>query len=184
MPKRPSSVPDLCISSRSCFPNEAVSFVLSSSRASCMAIRVASEIWPLVLIHTCVVMECVANSSFPSRHHPLCWLHLPLALAILCDYPKGGWDLLHAPYGWVRRIQLSVVERVGISSAFSLSFRPGQLTTIGYGVVVSSPQTISFLLPAPLKKGGMVMAASPWYLVAWKTLFNVCNNFQEKDLCF
>jgi len=54
MPKRPASVPDLCISSRSFFPNEGVSFVLSSSRASYMAIRVASEIWPLVLIHTSV----------------------------------------------------------------------------------------------------------------------------------
>jgi len=28
------------------------------------------------------------------------------------------------------------------------------------------------------------MAESPWYLVAWKTLFNVRSNFQEKDLCF
>jgi len=145
-----------------------------------MAIRVASEIWPLVLIHTSVVMECVANSSFLSRHHPLCRLHFPLALAILCDSPKGDWDLLLAPCGWVRRIQLSVVERVGISSAFSLSFRPGQLMTIGCGVAVSSPQILSFPLPASLK----VMAVSPWYLVAWKTLFNVGNNFQEKGLCF
>ena len=32
-----------------------------------MAIRVASEIWRLVIIHTSVVMECVANSSFPSQ---------------------------------------------------------------------------------------------------------------------
>jgi len=149
-----------------------------------MAIRVASEIWPLVLIHTSVVMECVANSSFPSRHHPICRLHLPLALAVLCDSPKGGWDLLLAPCGWVRRIQLSVVERVGISSTFSLSFRPGQLMTIGCGVAVSSPQILSFPLPASLKKGEMVMAVSPWYLVAWKTLFNVSNNFQEKDPCF
>jgi len=73
---------------------------------------------------------------------------------------------------------------VGISSAFSLSFRPGQLMTVGCGVAVSSPQILSFPLPASLKKGGMVMAVSPWYLVAWKTLFNVRNNFQEKDLCF
>jgi len=79
---------------------------------------------------------------------------------------------------------LSVVETVGISSAFSLSFRPGQLMTIGCGVEVSSPQILSFPLPASLKKGGMVMAVSPWYLVAWKTFFNVRNNFQEKDLCF
>ena len=27
-------------------------------------------------------------------------------------------------------------------------------------------------------------AVSPWYLVAWKTLFAVRHNFQEKDLCF
>jgi len=166
MPKGPASVPDLCITSRSSVPNEGLSFVFSSSRASCMAIRVASEIWPLVLIHTSVVMECVANSSLPSRHHPLCRLHLPSALAILCDSPKGGWDLLLAPCGWVRRIQLSVVERVGISSAFSLSFRPGQLMTIGCGVAVSSPQILPFPLSASLKKGGMVMAVSPWYLVA------------------
>ena len=79
---------------------------------------------------------------------------------------------------------MSVVERVGISSAFSLSFRPGQLMTVGCGVAVSSPQILSFPLPASLKKGGIVMAVSPWYLVAWKTLFNVSNNFQEKDLCF
>ena len=129
-------------------------------------------------------MECVANSSFPSRHHPLCRLHLPSALAILCDSPKGGWDLLLAPCGWVRRIKLPVVERVGISSAFSLSFGPGQLMTISCGFAVSSPQILSVPFPASLKKGGMVMAVSPWYLVAWKTLFKVLNNFHEKDLCF
>jgi len=158
--------------------------VFSSSRASCMAIWAASGIWPLVLIHTSVVMECVANSSLPSRHHPLCRLHFPSAQAILCDSLKGGWDLFLVLSGWVRRIQLSVMERVGISSAFSLSFRPGQLMIIGCGVFVSSPQILSFPLPASLKKGGMVMAVSPWYLVAWKTLFNVRNNFHEKDLCF
>ena len=184
MPKRPASVPNLCITSRSSVPNQGVSFVFTSSRASCMAIRVTSEISPLVLIHTSVVMEYVANSSFPSRHHPLCRLHLPSALAILCDSRKGGWDLLLAPCGWVRRIQLSVVERVGMSSAVSLSFRPAQLMTVGCGVAVSSPQILSFPLPASLKKGVMVMAVSPWYLVAWKTLCNVRNNFQEKDPCF
>jgi len=56
--------------------------------------------------------------------------------------------------------------------------------TIGCGVAVASPQILSFPLPASLKKGGMVMAVSPWYLVQWKTLFNVYNDFQEKDLCF
>ena len=95
-----------------------------------MAIRVASGISPLVLIQTSVVMECVANSSLPSRHHPLCHLHFPSARAILCDSLKGGWDLFLVPSGWVRRIQLSVMERVGISSAFSLSFSPGQFMII------------------------------------------------------
>jgi len=56
--------------------------------------------------------------------------------------------------------------------------------TIGCGVAVSSPQILSVPLPASLKKGGMVVAVSPWYFVAWETLFNVRSNFQEKDLCF
>ena len=56
--------------------------------------------------------------------------------------------------------------------------------TIGCGVSVTSPQILSFPLPASLKKGEMVMAVSPWYLVAWKTIFNVLNNLHEKDLCF
>jgi len=111
MPERPASVPDLCISSKSSVPNEGVSFVFSSSRASCMATRVASGIWPLVLIHTSVVMECEANSSLPSRHHPLCRLHFPSALATLCDSLNGGWDLFLVPSGWVRRIQLSIGDQ-------------------------------------------------------------------------
>jgi len=172
------------MTSRSSIPNEGVSFVCPSSRASCMSIRVASGIWSFVLIHTSVVMECVANSSLPSRHHPLCRLYFPSARAILCDSFKGGWDLSPVPSGWVSRIQLSVMRRVGISSDFSCSFSPGQLMIIGCGVSVSSPQILSLPLPASLKKGGMVMAVSPWYLVAWKTLFNVRNSFHEKDLCF
>jgi len=28
------------------------------------------------------------------------------------------------------------------------------------------------------------MAVSPWYFVAWKMLFTIRRNFQEKDLCF
>ena len=80
MPRSPASVPDLCISSGSSLPKEGVSYLLSSSRASCRALRVASEIRPLVLIQTSVVIEGVANSSLPSRHHPLCRLHLPSAL--------------------------------------------------------------------------------------------------------
>ena len=35
--------------------------------------------------------------------------------------------------------------------------------TVGCGVAVSSPQILSFPLPASLEKGGMVMAISPWY---------------------
>ena len=80
MPERPASVPDLCISSRSSFPREIEKFIIrqppigekddydsensfpkegvsclsSSSRASCKAMRVASEIRPLVLIQTSV----------------------------------------------------------------------------------------------------------------------------------
>ena len=34
-----------------------------------------------------------------------------------------------------------------------------------------------------LKKGGIVKAVSPWYCVAWNTLFSVRSNFQQKDLC-
>jgi len=75
-----------------------------------MAVRVVSGIFPLVLIHTSVVMECVANSSFPSRHQPL----LPSALATNCACLKGDWDLLLAPSDWVMMIQLSVAERAGI----------------------------------------------------------------------
>ena len=55
--------------------------------------------------------------------------------------------------------------------------------TISCGFAVSSPQILSVPFPASLKKGGMVMAVSPCYFVAWKTLFNVRINFQEKDLC-
>ena len=84
----------------------------------------------------------------------------------------------------MRRIQLSVRRRVGISSDISFSFSPGQLMITGCGVSVSSPHILFFPLPASLKKGGMVMAVSPWYLVAWKILFDVRNNFHEKDLCF
>ena len=50
MPRSPASVPDLSISSRSSLPKEGVSFLVSSSRAPCRAIRVASEIRPLVLM--------------------------------------------------------------------------------------------------------------------------------------
>ena len=71
---------------------------------------------------------------------------------------------------------MDVVERVGMSSAVSLSFRPAQLMTVGCGVAVSSPQILSLPLPASLKKGGMVMAVFPWYLVARNTLFNVRNS--------
>ena len=79
---------------------------------------------------------------------------------------------------------MSVVDRVGISSAFSLSLMPVHFMNVGCEVAVSSPQILSFPLPAFLKKGGMVRTVYLWYLVAWKTPFIVRNNFQEKDLCF
>jgi len=83
-------VPALCISSRFSDPKEGVSFVLSASRASCMAVPVIYDNFPLVLIHTSVVKECEANSSFPSRHQPLCLLHFPSAVAASCASLKGG----------------------------------------------------------------------------------------------
>ena len=61
MPRSPAFVPDLCISSMSSLPMEGVSFLLSSSRASCRAMRVTSEIRPLVLIQTSMVIEWVAT---------------------------------------------------------------------------------------------------------------------------
>ena len=84
----------------------------------------------------------------------------------------------------IKYSDMNVVERVGISSVFSLSFRPGQLMPIGCGFAVSYPRILSVPLPAFWKKGGMVIAVSPWYFVAWKNFFNVRSNFQEKDLCF
>ena len=121
---------------------------------------------------------------FPSRHQPLCLLHLPSALATNCASLKGGWVVLLVPSGWVRRIQLSSAEMVGIRSDLCLFSRPYQLMIVGCGVVISSPQFLSLPLPAFLKKGGMMRAVSPWYLVAWQAPFTVRNNFQEKDLCF
>ena len=109
-------MPDLCITWRSSVRKERVSFGFPASRTSWMVVRVTSGIFPLVLIHTSVVMECVANSSFPSRHQPLCLLLFPSTLPINFASRKGGWVLLLPPIGWVRRIQLSVVERVGIRS--------------------------------------------------------------------
>ena len=116
-------MPDLCISSRFSLPKEGVSFLSSSSRASCRVLRAASEIRPLGLIQISVVIEWVTNSSLASRHHPLCLLHFPSALAINTDSFRRGWDLFLAPSGWVRRIQLFVVERVLDSSVFSMSVR-------------------------------------------------------------
>ena len=53
--------------------------------------------------------------------------------------------------------------------------------TIGSGLTVSFPQILSAPLLAFLKKEGIVEAVSPWYCVAWKTLFSVRSSFQEKD---
>jgi len=72
-----------------------------------MATRVASGIWPLVLIRE-------ANSSSPSRHLPLCRLHFPSALATLCDSLNGGWDLFLVYVISIWRLYLPGVEQ-GIS---------------------------------------------------------------------
>jgi len=149
-----------------------------------MVIRVAFGILLFVFIHTSVVMECVSSSSFPSQHQPLCLLFFLLNLATNFASRNGGWVLLLSPNIWVRRIQFSVVERVGISCCFSSPSKPDQFITIGCGVEILSPQIFSFPLPAFLKKGGMVRAVSPWYLVAWNTSFIARSTFQAYDLCF
>ena len=122
--------------------------------------RVASGILPFVLIHTSVVMECVVSSSFPFRYQPLCQLFFSSAFATSFASRKVGRGLSLSPSIWMRRIQLSVVERVGISFCFSSPFRPAQFSTIDYGVEFLSPQILSFPLPVFLKEGGMVMAVS------------------------
>ena len=78
----------------------------------------------------------------------------------------------------VRRIQLSVAEGMGINCCFSSPFRPAQLITTGCGVELLFPNILSFPLTAFLKKGEMVRAVSPWYLVAWNTSFAAGNTFQ------
>jgi len=92
--------------------------------------------------------------------------------------------LLLSPSGWVRWIQFAVVESGGISFCFSSSSKPDQFITICCGVEILSPQILSFPLPAFLKKGGMVRAMSPWYLVAWNTSFVARSTVQAYDLCF
>ena len=96
---------------------------------------------------------------------------MPTAFAVGPGYhlrlAEGGMGFILALSGCVRRIQLSVVEKVGFSADLSLSLRLGLFITVGCGVAISSPQIISFPLPAFLKKGGMIRAVSPWYLVAW-----------------
>ena len=64
----------------------------------------------------------------------------------------------------------------------------GQYGKLGHGndepqLTLNFPQILSAPLLAFLKKGGIVKAVSPWYCVAWNTLFIVRSNFQEKDLC-
>ena len=179
MPRRPIFSRGLPIQKREC-----LSCCLLPGLPVWPSVLSQAGIFPLMLIHTSVVMECVANSSFPSRHQPLCLLPLPSALATNYASLKGGWVLLLAPSGWVRRIQLSVAARVRIRSNFSFSSRPDQLMTVGCAVAISSPQILSLPLPVFLKKGGMMRAVSPWYLVAWKTYFTVRNIFQAIDLCF
>ena len=113
---------------------------------------------------------------------------MPAAFAVGPGYPlrfsEGRLGFVTRPLWMGQEDPVVCCGEGGISSVFSLSFRPGLFMTVGCGVAVSSPQILSFPLPASLKKGGMVRAVSPWYLVAWKTFFTVRNNFQETDLCF
>jgi len=159
-------VPDLCTFSHSSSPKNGLSLRSSDARASWISAAMVNDMWFRVLVHTSVVMECEASSSFPSRHHPLCVLLFPSSRAISLDYRRGGRVLLLAPSGWVRRIQLSVDERIGFNCSRSVSFSPPQLTTIGCVVRAFSPQIFSSPLQALLKNGGMVRAVSPWNEVA------------------
>jgi len=82
----------------------------------------------------------------------------------------------------VRRIQLSVVERVWVSSVFSMSVKPGQLMTIGCGHVVSSPQILSSPLLAFLKKGGVVKAE--FLGIVWRGIrFLVSEAISRRRIC-
>ena len=108
-------------------------------------VRVTSEILLFVLIQTSIVIECVASSSFPSHHQPLCLLFFPSALATNFASQRGGRVLLICSSGWVRRIQLSVVERMGTNCCFPASFRPAHLITVGCGVVVLSPHILFYI---------------------------------------
>ena len=113
VPNRPASVPSRWRISDSSFPKEGVSLGSSASMASYIFMRVASDIFPFVLIKTVIIILCVASSSFSSRHHPLYLLIFPSALAASFDSLKGGEVLLFSPCGWARRIRLSAVERMG-----------------------------------------------------------------------
>jgi len=97
---------------------------------------------------------------------------MPAAFAVGPGYPlrfsEGRLGFVTRPLWMGQEDPVVCCGEGGISSVFSLSFRPGQFMTVGCGVAVSSAQILSFPLPAFLKKGGMVRAVSPWYLVAWK----------------
>jgi len=78
MPNRPASVPDQSIFSRSSVPNERVSFVFYSSRASCMATLVALYIYIYLYIYICIyickymcicIYICIYIYIFP-------WVHI------------------------------------------------------------------------------------------------------------
>jgi len=104
---------------------------------------------------------------------------MPAAFSIGPGYPLqfsgGGLGFVTRP------LWMGEKDPVVCCGTGGYQFMPGQFMTVGCGVAVSSPQILSFPLPAFLKKGGMVRAVFPWYLVTWKTLFTVRNNFQEKD---
>ena len=111
---------------------------------------------------------------------------MPAAFAIGPGYPlrffKGGLGFVFSSK-WVGEDDPVIrCEESGDQFCFLLFRQAWPVNDIG-GLTNSSPQILSAPLLAFLKKGGLVKAISPWYCVAWKTLFSVRSNFQEKDLC-
>ena len=111
---------------------------------------------------------------------------MPAAFAIGPGYPlrffKGGLGFVFSSK-WVG--EKDPVIRCGESGDQFCFLHFRQVWPVNdhwCGLTISSPQILSAPLLAFLKKGGIVEAVSPWYCVAWKTLFIVRSNFQEKDL--
>jgi len=113
---------------------------------------------------------------------------VPAAFAIGPGYPlrfcKRGLGFVFSSK-WVG--EKDPVIRCGESGdqfRFFLVCQAWPVNDIGCGLTISSPQILSVPLLAFLKKGEIVKAVSPWYCVAWKTLFIVRSSFQEKDVCY